>query len=189
MIRHYVITIKLYWKWIIKMIFTHSLLDIYQWQICIADRFSKGFNASFILISFDIIISHQWLVFSMYWGIHNIPRLLHHGIFFSFSEYSKFQISLTALSHQEEKNILGLSLVFSWGHLSFPSMLAVGRDLWVQIGMDSQAAVTSPPWILIACHLICTTLLVMVTFLASPMSRNCCWSSPLSKETQAQNKN
>ena len=44
----------------------HTLLDIYQWQICIADRFLNGANTSFILISFDIILSNQWPDFSGY---------------------------------------------------------------------------------------------------------------------------
>ena len=87
---------------------------------------------------------------------------------------------------QEEKNTLKLILVWSalWNiYLSFPGMLAVGTDLWVQVGIDSQVAVTFPPEISIACHLVCMTLLVMVTFLANLMSRNSFWSSLLSKET------
>lgn len=76
-----------------------------------------------------------------------------------------------------------LSLVCSLEYLSFPSMLAIGTDLWVWVGIDSQVAVTFLPEISIACHLLCMILLVMVTFLASLISRNCFWSSVLSKET------
>ena len=103
-------------------------------------------------------------------------------VFFSSSDYPKSHF-LPYSTRREKYTEAYLSLICSLEYLSFPSMLAVGTDLWVQVGIDSQVAVTFPPEISIACHLVCMSLLVMVTFLASLMSRNCFWPPLLSKET------
>ena len=141
--RHYVIMAKLFWKWVIKMTYINSVLDIHQWQMCVADKFSNESSILFLLIPFDIIISHQWPVFLMSWCINNLRRWLHCMIFlffFSLSSPNSISQFLPYLSPRGEKYILGPSLLCSLEHLGFSRVPAIGRDLWIQCGMDNQTA-------------------------------------------------
>lgn len=135
--RHYVIMAKNFWKWVIKMTFINYGLDIHQWQMCIADQFSNESSPFFLLISFDIIISHQWPVFFMSWCINNFRRWLHCVIFLSPCLSSPNPISqfLPYLPPRGEKYILGPSLHCCLEWLGSSRMPAIGRDFWIQFGM------------------------------------------------------
>lgn len=74
-----------------------------------------------ILISFNMIISYQWPVFSRYRCIKNLPTWLHCTVSLSPSEYSKFHIPLPAPSPPR-------------GEISWSLFWFVLQDSWVFLG-------------------------------------------------------